>query len=447
MSRSIRLVLCLATAEALLLIPADSPADASSQFLPPTLTSSLLLATSSGGQIDTTIVTETVQYQTTVFEVVTDTVFSSSSPSTPTPTTESTYPALPSPSNGTSWSAPADMIDLSSFKVTYFPAGWQNVELVSGIPATASATGTALSAESTASTPSWDNSSSILQLMYPAGSINPASQPQGGAEFYASPLKGMTKAQQMVLTYSVFFPVDFDWVRGGKLPGLYGGREHCSGGVDATDCFSTRMMWRQGGAGELYLYAPKDKQTSELCGDNQSVCESTYGLSIGRGSFNFNAGSWTHLKQTVTLNRPGKPDGYFALDVDGKRVIERSDIYYRGMPAPTKTIKKPVVKKPEQGGGLLGPILGGILPKRAIERRSLRIVPGNQAVMTSDDSMEVSTENVDDEGPMLLAGQADSSEPVGFIGLFFSTFFGGHEQKFATPRDQYAWFKDFSMSY
>lgn len=223
----------------------------------------------------------------------------------------------------------------------------------------------------------------------------------------------------MVLTYSVFFPVDFDWVRGGKLPGLYGGREHCSGGVDATDCFSTRMMWRQGGAGELYLYAPKDKQTSELCGDNQSVCESTYGLSIGRGSFNFNAGSWTHLKQTVTLNRPGKPDGYFALDVDGKRVIERSDIYYRGMPAPTKTVKKPVIKKPEQGGGLLGPILGGILPKRAIERRSLRIVPGNQAVMTTDDSMEVSTESADDEGPMLLAGQADSSEPVGFIGLFF----------------------------
>ncbi|KAF9494129.1 polysaccharide lyase family 14 protein [Pleurotus eryngii] len=202
--------------------------------------------------------------------------------------------------------------------------------------------------------------------MYPAGSINPASQPQGGAEFYASPLEGMAKARQMVLTYSVFFPVDFNWVRGGKLPGLYGGRSHCSGGDDATDCFS--------GAGELYLYAPKDKQTSELCGDHQSVCESTYGLSIGRGSFNFNPGSWTHLKQTVALNRPGKPDGYFALDVDGKRVIERSDIYYRGMPAPTKT------------------------------DRLLNCLSN-------------------------------------------STFFGGHEQKFATPRDQYTWFKDFSMSY
>ncbi|KAF4578354.1 hypothetical protein EYR36_000161 [Pleurotus pulmonarius] len=282
--------------------------------------------------------------------------------------------------------------------------------------------------------------------MYPAGSINPASQPQGGAEFYASPLEGMAEAQQVILTYSVFFPLGFDWVRGGKLPGLYGGRQHCSGGDSATDCFSTRMMWRQGGAGELYLYAPKDKQTSALCGDHQSVCESTYGLSIGRGSFVFNAGFWTHLKQTVTLNTPGEPDGYFALDVDGRRVIERSDIYYRGMPAPAKTVKNPATKKPEQGGGLLGPILGGILPKQAIERRGLRIVPGNQAVMGIEDFMEVSTENDDDEGPTLLAGQAGSTEPVGFIGLFFSTFFGGHEQKFATPRDQYTWFKDFSMS-
>jgi hypothetical protein len=26
-----------------------------------------------------------------------------------------------------------------------------------------------------------------------------------------------------------------------------------------------------------------------------------------------------------------------------------------------------------------------------------------------------------------------------------STFFGGHEQKFATPKDQNVWFKDFEL--
>lgn len=41
---------------------------------------------------------------------------------------------------------------------------------------------------------------------------------------------------------------------GGKLPGLRGGPDThgCSGGneTDGTTCFSTRLMWRSGGAGE-----------------------------------------------------------------------------------------------------------------------------------------------------------------------------------------------------
>jgi len=63
----------------------------------------------------------------------------------------------------------------------------------------------------------------------------------------------MADAKNVTLTYDVFFPVDFDWVLAGKLPGLYGGREGCSGGDDAQDCFSTRLMWRKDGFGELYL--------------------------------------------------------------------------------------------------------------------------------------------------------------------------------------------------
>ena len=47
--------------------------------------------------------------------------------------------------------------------------------------------------------------------------------------------------------------MDFEWVLAGKLPGLYGGHTACSGGDEALDCFSTRLMWREGGMGELYL--------------------------------------------------------------------------------------------------------------------------------------------------------------------------------------------------
>jgi len=34
---------------------------------------------------------------------------------------------------------------------------------------------------------------------------------------------------------------------------------------------------------------------------------------------------------------------------------------------------------------------------------------------------------------------------VGFIGLFFSTFFGGHTADWATPKDQVTYYKDFEM--
>jgi hypothetical protein len=34
---------------------------------------------------------------------------------------------------------------------------------------------------------------------------------------------------------------------------------------------------------------------------------------------------------------------------------------------------------------------------------------------------------------------------IGFIGLFFSTFFGGHTLDWSPNQDQYTYFKDFKM--
>jgi hypothetical protein len=147
------------------------------------------------------------------------------------------------------------MSDLGPFNISAFPGGQRNLQIVNGIPASASrisfAAASATASEFSASPP-WDNSSSVLQLFYPANSINPSRKPQGGAEFYATPLH-LAAAHNITLEYSVFFPVDFDWVLAGKLPGLYGGHTGCSGGNDALDCFSTRLMWRKGGSGELYM--------------------------------------------------------------------------------------------------------------------------------------------------------------------------------------------------
>jgi hypothetical protein len=60
--------------------------------------------------------------------------------------------------------------------------------------------------------------------------------------------------QSMMISYEVAFDSGFDWVKGGKLPGLRGGPDpnNCSGGNQAngTNCFSSRLMWRTDGAGE-----------------------------------------------------------------------------------------------------------------------------------------------------------------------------------------------------
>lgn len=80
----------------------------------------------------------------------------------------------------------------------------------------------------------WNESVNSLQVLYPRGSNAPHNDPQGGTEFYAIPLD-LSTATNASLQYSVYFPLDFDWVKGGKLPGLYGGHKGCSGGDAAIE--------------------------------------------------------------------------------------------------------------------------------------------------------------------------------------------------------------------
>lgn len=98
------------------------------------------------------------------------------------------------------------------------------------------------------------------------------------------------------------------------MPGLYGGHGGCSGGQESEDCFSTRLMFRKDGMGELYLYVPKGAQSASLCTmPPQTYCDSTYGYSIGRGAWIFKRGQWTDIKQDIWLNDPGKQNGGFNI--------------------------------------------------------------------------------------------------------------------------------------
>lgn len=106
----------------------------------------------------------------------------------------------------------------------------------------------------------------VLQINYPKGTYRSPGNTLvnngtivGGAEFYTRPF-GDSGAVRALLEYDLFFPSNFPFNLGGKLPGLYGAMagaapDGCSGGkgADGNNCWSARFMWRAFGAGEVSL--------------------------------------------------------------------------------------------------------------------------------------------------------------------------------------------------
>ncbi|EIW60967.1 polysaccharide lyase family 14 protein [Trametes versicolor FP-101664 SS1] len=172
-----------------------------------------------------------------------------------------------------------------------------------------------------------------MQVHYPKGSFKLSAAPptpRGGLSFYApGPASvDLTTAQEATLSYSVFFPDGFDFVKGGKLPGLYGGNSDdvatsCSGGRRDDDCFSVRFMWRTDGQGELYTYLPPSFEANKaVCNVAPfSTCNDVFGASVGRGSFNFAPGTRTTIGQRVKLNDVGTANGEIELFVEGKSIF------------------------------------------------------------------------------------------------------------------------------
>jgi hypothetical protein len=188
----------------------------------------------------------------------------------------------------------------------------------------------------------------VIAVTYPEGSIDPASAPGaplGGAGFLYPVARQLEHA---CLSYDVKFEPGFVFARGGKLPGLYGG-DAPSGGGSADNGFTTRYMWRGGGWGEVYAYVPGKS--------------SSYGESLGAGTWTFMPGEWRRIEQEIVLNRPDRADGVLRVWYDGKFVFEQAGLVFR------------------------------------------------------------------------------LSDKVGISGLMFSTFFGGHDPSWASPRAQSSYFR------
>lgn len=169
----------------------------------------------------------------------------------------------------------------------------------------------------------------VIRVKYPKGSRNPEANPIGGLGFKAEPLEIDNKVKTVEFQYSVYFPKGFNFVRGGKLPGLYGGHGDCTGGIDSNKCFTTRVMWRDNGEGEVYAYLPSSKQRSNLCDSKVNICNPDYGYSLGRGTFKFKTGNWVTVRQVLTINTVDKQNGKLSLYINGKRAMTQTKLVFR----------------------------------------------------------------------------------------------------------------------
>ncbi len=131
--------------------------------------------------------------------------------------------------------------------------------------------------------------------------------------------------------YRIKFGEGFDFVRGGKLPGLAGGAANTGGNTpNGSDGFTTRMHWRtDGSAGSRtsparaninqYIYHPD--QPTQFGEDFRWDDSGTWKV--------FESDRWYHVEHRLEMNTPGEHDGKFIAWLDGEKVLDVDDLRFR----------------------------------------------------------------------------------------------------------------------
>jgi hypothetical protein len=168
-----------------------------------------------------------------------------------------------------------------------------------------------------------------LKIDFPKGKFGPFAS----GDSFNSKLLASEKA--LSFSYRFKFENDFEFVKGGKLPGICGGDpKHkekpfrtVTGGIhpDGFDGFSVRSMWKDSGRIIAYIYHPDQK------GDFGDV----FPFKENGVETRVKPGTWYRLKMFVQMNTPGKHDGVVKAWMDGKLVFEKSNFRFRE----TETLK------------------------------------------------------------------------------------------------------------
>ncbi|BCX47632.1 glycosylhydrolase [Haloferula helveola] len=158
-----------------------------------------------------------------------------------------------------------------------------------------------------------------VRVLYPQGGQQSANS---GAQWFTD-LGG--PHEELYMSYWVRFDEDFDFVLGGKLPGLGGAVSF----EDRTHEWSGRLMWRENGKVEFYIHVPSDN----LYDPGDRFWWNTEGFQA-----TLVPGRWHHIELRLRLNAPGQFDGLMEGWFDGVKAASYPGFYFRDAPTADATI-------------------------------------------------------------------------------------------------------------
>lgn len=163
-----------------------------------------------------------------------------------------------------------------------------------------------------------------------------------GAKISALP-GGKFPAEKLEFGYDVYFPPNFGWIKGGKLPGVClgtGSSDCATGGNWKKTQGSARFMWRSKDGKNAYiigyLYLPIEGDVKRAFARQGSGYKKATdpgkrtGHDLWHGELPIKRG-WNTLRMKIHMNTPGKQDGIFEIEVNGK-TRRVTDVVWRDNP-------------------------------------------------------------------------------------------------------------------
>lgn len=161
---------------------------------------------------------------------------------------------------------------------------------------------------------SFDEDENMVTAIFPPGKIGPE---ESGFNFASK----LGPNESKTISYKVKFSPSFDFVKGGKLPGLCGG-QGASGGnrANGNNGFSARVVWRENGRMVMYVYHVNQ---ADQYGD-QFEWKDAQGKTLY-----FQKDQWQNVKVFVQMNDQGQSNGIVRTYLNDKLAFEKTDFTFR----------------------------------------------------------------------------------------------------------------------